>query len=108
MRLFSDGPRHETIAALEKQGTMENTPNKKYETSVPDVYANDVMKVGNVELPVFDVENSEFYQNMTHNRKRLRFSGDAGKFMQNTNYRQPFYVRTTDPQTQKMYTRKVK
>ena len=81
----------------------------EFNTDVPDVKAKDVVKQGNLEFPVFDCDKNEFFQNMEHGRKRLRFKSgsDVQKYMQNSKYRNPFYVRYTDDNG-KVYTRKVK
>ena len=80
-----------------------------YDTDVPDLKADDVVRQGKDEFPCFDVEKDEFYQNMQDGRRRLRFkSGSkAQQYMQNTRYNRPFYVRTTD-ENGKKYVRKIK
>ncbi len=77
-------------------------------TDVEGVFAQGVVKHGNVEFPVFDCEPDEFFGNMQDNRKRLRFkSGSAPQqYMSKTKYSIPFYVRTT--KDDKVYTRKIK
>jgi len=77
-------------------------------TDVDGVYAQSVVKHGSTEFPVFDVEESDFFSNMTDNRKRTRFkSGSAAQqYMAKTKYSIPFYVRTQ--KDGKMYTRKIK
>jgi hypothetical protein len=49
-------------------------------------------------LPVFDVSQQDFYNNMKQDRRRLRFGKDtnASKYMRTTRYRRPFYVRNKD------------
>ena len=48
-------------------------------------------------LPVFNVEKDEFYQNMMHGRKRLRFkSPSVTQYMQQTRYKRPFYISHED------------
>lgn len=104
---FSDAP-----------GPAENQPDvpereegevKQYPTDVEGVFASDVVKHGNLEFPVFDCAEDEFYQNMVMGRKRLRFkSGSpASQYMSKTKYNRAFFIRTTDSKGQ-TYTRKVK
>ena len=98
-------------------GPPENTPDVEekeegdvgYDTDVEDVKANDVVKVGADEFPVFDCSPDEFYQNMQHGRKRLRFKqgSPASQYMGGTKYKRAFYIRTTDD-SGKVYTRKIK
>jgi len=82
---------------------------KQHPTDVEGVFANDVVKHGNIEFPVFDCGEDEFYQNMVMGRKRLRFkSGSAAsQYMSKTKYNRPFFIRTTDSKGQ-TFTRKVK
>ena len=77
-------------------------------TDVEGVFAQSVVKHGTTEFPVFDVEEADFFGNMTDNRKRTRFKSGtpAAEYMKSTKYKIPFFVRTTkDGQT---YTRKIK
>ena len=78
-------------------------------TDVEGVFAQDTIKHGSGEYPVFDCEEADFYQNMQHGRKRLRFkSGSpAAQYMSKTNYKIPFFIRTKTGDG-KVYTRKVK
>lgn len=48
-------------------------------------------------MPVFDVTPEEFFNNMKMDRKRLRFSNDsnATKYMKNTKYARPFWIRNS-------------
>lgn len=80
-----------------------------YETEVPDVRSDDIVKQGKDEFPCFDVSHDEFYQNMQDGRRRLRFkTGSATqKYMQGSKYNRPFYVRHTDDAGKK-YVRKIK
>jgi len=86
-----------------------DTPDGKFETDVPGVFADDQLHSGSVKFPVFDVEKEDFYNNMTADRKRMRFkSGTAAQgYMSNTRYRNPFFVRYTDDSGRK-YQRRVK
>lgn len=74
----------------------------KIETDVDGVFA-DAEKGG---VPVFDVSKDEFFNNMKMDRKRLRFKKDSviSKYMRNTKYNRPFYVRNTEDG----YLRKIK
>lgn len=86
---------------------VENTE-EGFSTDVEGVRAQDVVKQGHNEFPVFDCTENEFYQNMNHGRKRLRFkSGTAAQqYMSGTKYKKPFYIRTTTDKG--TYTRKIK
>lgn len=77
-------------------------------TDVEGVFAQGVVKHGAVEFPVFDCEESEFFSNMTDNRKRTRFKSGStvAKYMASTKYKRPFYVRTVKDGT--VYQRKIK
>lgn len=74
----------------------------KVETDVEGIFAN-AEKSG---VPVFDVSKDEFFNNMKMDRKRLRFKKDSivSKYMRNTKYNRPFYVRNTEDG----YLRKIK
>lgn len=76
-------------------------------TDVEGVMANGTY--GPQNLPVFDVEPHEFYQNSEYGRRRMRFSSGSNvqKYMQGTQYTIPFYIRVTDKDG-KQYIRKVK
>jgi alkylated DNA repair dioxygenase AlkB len=86
-----------------EQGAAQNRAavvNKETETDVPDIKANGE-KDG---IPVFDVNDQDFYNNMKVDRKRMRFTTDGVKdYMQRTKYNRPFYIRNRDN-----YLRKVK
>jgi hypothetical protein len=86
---------------------VEN-PEKEFPTDVEGVHCNSVVKHGNIELPCFTVSKSEFFQNMTDGRKRLRFKAGTNvqQYMRNTRYNRPFYIKTTD--NGKTYQRKIK
>jgi len=72
----------------------------RHRTDVDDVDASDT-KDG---MPVFDVEKEEFYQNMNHGRKRIRFKAEspASEYMRKTRYNKPFYIKHGE------YMRKIK
>jgi len=61
------------------------------------------------ELPVFDVDHDDFYNNMKADRKRIRFKADtsASQYLRGTKYNRPFYLRTTAPDGNQLL-RKVK
>jgi hypothetical protein len=73
---------------------------RMFQTDVPEVETKD-QRDG---LPVFEVEKDEFYQNMNHGRKRIRFkSGSAAsEYMKKTRYHKPFYIKHGE------YLRKIK
>ena len=86
------------------------TPEKvEIPTDVEGVFADDVVKHGKEEIPVFDCEEKEFYGNMKSDRKRLRFKNGsaAAKYMNNTKYNRPFFIRTKTASGE-VYTRKIK
>lgn len=61
------------------------------------------------QTPVFDVSNKEFFNNLRAERNRVRFASDKpNQFMRGTKYRQPFYIRYTDKNTDKQYLSKIK
>jgi len=82
---------------------------EELETDVEGVSADSYVQQGSVRFPKFSVDQASFYQNMTDGRRRLRFPTDSPvqKYMQNTKYRNPFYISYTD-ENGKTYTRKIK
>lgn len=78
-------------------------------TDVEGVFAKDKRVDGGNEFPVFDVEESDFFNNMTDNRKRLRFkSGSpAQEYLRGTHYKIPFFIRHTNSDG-KSFIRKIK
>lgn len=82
----------------------------EFKTDVPDVTADDVVKHGKDEYPVFDIDKRSFHQNMEGGRRRVRFpSGSkAQQYMQKSKYNRDFYVRYKDDASGKEYVRKVK
>lgn len=80
-----------------------------FETDVKDVMADDEMHQGNITFPSFKVTKNEFYQNMTHGRKRLRFKSGTNtqQYMSKTRYKRPFYISYTDSKG-KTFSRKIK
>lgn len=98
-----------------KEEEPEPEPEKKeeepegFKTDVKDLYADGEHKVGIDSFPVFKVTKSEFYQNMKHGRRRLRFGtgSKAQQYMKGTRYNRPFYIQYTDSKG-KTYSRKIK
>jgi len=74
----------------------------KVKTDVDGIFA-DGEKEG---IPVFDVEEKDFNQNMHWGRKRVRFSkeSNAGEYMRKTRYNIPFWIRNKNTG----YVRKIK
>lgn len=74
---------------------------KGVKTDVDGVYA-DGEKSG---VPVFDVSQKEFFDNMKQNRRRLRFKvgTPAQQYHRNSNYRRPFYIRNKEDGYMRMY-----
>lgn len=85
---FGDSPEGQ-IAADKDQAVKQPD---RVETSVKGCFADSINKRDN--LPVFKVAHDQFHQNMEFGRKRLRFNSgsDAQKFMQNTRYKQSFWI----------------
>ena len=80
-----------------------------YPTDVEGVFADDVIKKGSDEFPVFNVSKDEFFSNMQANRKRVRFKSDSKvrSYIQKTkNGGRPLYIKTND--NGKEYVRKLK
>jgi hypothetical protein len=75
------------------KGQMPDAPDGQVKTDVSDVFA-DGEKGG---LPVFDVEPDTFFANMKQDRRRMRFKSGTTvqKYMKNTKYRRPFWVRNS-------------
>jgi len=91
-----------------KSGT-EDKPDG-YQTDVPDINADDVIRHGKDEFPAFNVSPEEFFSNQQADRKRMRFKNGSkvGEYMRKTkNYHRPFYVKTTTKDG-RSYTRKVR
>ena len=97
-----DGHSPETVA---QQDLAVSEPEGGVDTDVEDVKAHGERQ----GIPVFDVQHQDFWQNMEMGRKRLRFqSGSAvQKYMQNTRYNKPFFIRWKD-ENGKEYIRRVK
>jgi hypothetical protein len=99
---FAAGPQAKTnqdSAVTAKQDGPDGTQGVK--TDVDGVFA-DGEKSG---VPVFDVSQKEFYDNMKADRRRLRFKAGtpAATYHQKSNYRRPFYIRNKDDGYMRMY-----
>lgn len=84
---FMDSPEGQIAADRDKAIAP---PDGKVKTEVNGVFADAINKRDS--LPVFKVSQNEFYQNMNYGRKRLRFRGEAQKFMQASKYNAPFWI----------------
>jgi hypothetical protein len=102
--IISGGVDPGTDAANMRTDVPINDPGK-ITTDVEDIFADGQKN----NLPVFDVEHDEFYNNMKADRKRIRFKTQtpAGEYLRKTRYNKPFYLRTTDASGQQLL-RKVK
>jgi len=102
MGVFTDG---EDFVPQEK----EEIPQDKLETDVVGVFADNKIRAGLEEIPVFNVDRDSFFKNMHNDRKRLRFPSDSGaaQYLRGTQYRRPFFVSYTEADG-KVYRRKVK
>lgn len=98
----NDGPSAKAKDDLDVKA-IETGPddNKGVKTDVDGVYA-DGEKGG---VPVFDVTQAEFYDNMKNDRQRLRFKAgtSAQSYHSKSNYRRPFYIRNKDDGFMRMY-----
>lgn len=114
MGIFTDGGNeHIQNAAndtnVSKSGTGVEKENG-YPTDVNDVYADDVIKKGMEEFPVFNVSPGEFFDNMSSDRKKIRFkNGSKVTTYKNKtkNSHRNFYIRTID-NAGKTYVRRIK
>lgn len=88
-------------------GTDSNTEVQGFDTDVPDVRSDDIVRQGKDEFPCFDVEQGEFYQNMQDGRRRLRFKSGTGaqQYMSKTKYNRPFFIRHTGDDGKKLVRR---
>lgn len=99
---------HENENAYQKGGIDVGNTEKDYQTS--DGFKCDGYKrEGNMDIPIFNVDEKEFYQNMMNGRKRLHFKSGSNtqQYMQNTKYKSPFYIKYAD-ESGKEYIRKIK
>jgi hypothetical protein len=88
---FTSGETPEDIAMAAKDPPATDEP-QKIETDIEGVFADGMKN----NMPVFDVDQRDFYSNMKHDRKRIRFTGGtpASEFMRQSKYNKPFWVRT--------------
>ena len=95
------------VEANAEAGTEAEIPG--YETDVPDVRSDDIVRQGKDEFPCFDVSADEFNQNMQDGRRRIRWKNgsSAQKYMTGTKYNRSFFVRHTDDNGKK-FVRKIK
>ncbi|HRR48597.1 MAG TPA: hypothetical protein P5293_01265 [Bacteroidales bacterium] len=91
-------PEQTAIQNTKFDGKMEQVPIE----GIEGLFADGINQKDN--LPIFNVDKEDFYQNMSHGRKRIRFkSGSAvQQFMQKSRYNRSFYIKHGD------YIRKVK
>jgi hypothetical protein len=91
------------------EGMSTDNSQSGFDTDVPDVRADDIVRQGKDEFPCFDVDKGEFYQNMQDGRRRLRFKSgsNAQQYMSKTKYNRPFYIRHTDDDGKK-FVRRIK
>ena len=114
MGIFTDdgGPpttqpeEEEEVEVKKDDGQEEPTG---FSTDVDSVRADGEVAHGNITFPSFNVTKNEFYQNMKHGRKRLRFKTGSStqQYMSKTRYKRPFYISYTDSKN-KTYSRKIK
>jgi hypothetical protein len=81
------------LDTMKKAAAVDANPGK-VQTDVIGVFA-DGMKDN---LPVFDVEDDDFYKNMKSDRKRMRFSSDnpVSQYLKQTRYNRSFFIKTKD------------
>ena len=89
------------LDTMKQASTPEMNPGK-IETDVKGVFADGLKD----QLPVFDVEDDDFFKNMKSGRQRLRFKSDnpVSQYLKQTRYNKPFFIKTKNGQ----YMRKVK
>lgn len=87
---FNDSPE----AKIAQDNQVTEPPDGKFETDVPDCFADAEYRGGHV----FDVSKEEFYNNMRADRRRLRFKAEspAQTYHKKTNYKKAFYIRNTE------------
>jgi len=107
MSEFVDNETELTDSYKEEQEQNKQT---KIPTDVKDVMADDTVKIGTNEFPVFSCSKNEFFNNMSNDRKRLRFKSGSKvqQYMKGTKYKnRDFYISYTDDNG-KSYRRKIK
>ena len=99
----TSGPDAKSKDDISVQTGFDQMPDggKGVKTDVDGVFA-DGEKSG---VPVFNVSQKEFYDNMKADRKRLRFKSgtSAADYHRKSNYRRPFYIRNVDDGFMRMY-----
>ncbi|MFW6015001.1 MAG: hypothetical protein ACOCRK_01030 [bacterium] len=68
-----------------------------YQTDVEGIKADDVVKYGKEEYPLFKVTPEEFFNNQKADRRKMRFKNGSkvGEYMRKTrNGARPFYIKT--------------
>ena len=89
--------------------SFQNLFNEKIDTDVNDLESDAVYRRGAAAFPVFDCTKDEFLNNMESHRQRCRFNSEKiAKYMKETRYKSPFYIRYTDEDTNKSFLRKIK
>lgn len=85
----NDVDRHQADAQADRATTTDD-----FSTDVEGVKADGFKSLGKERFPVFNVDKDNFYQNMAHGRKRLRFKSgsSAQRYMQGTKYNRPFFI----------------
>lgn len=87
---------------------VENKEEKKgFATEVEGVMADDMVKQGTLEFPVFNISKESFHANMKSDRKRMRLQGSAADYLRGMKYNKDFYVQYVDNDG-KTYRRRVK
>jgi hypothetical protein len=96
---FTGSETHDTINTAAQTATQAENPGK-VETDVSGVFADGLKD----DLPIFNVSDSDFNNNMKVDRKRIRLSTPhAAEYHRNTKYNRPFWLRNDSG-----YIRKVK
>ena len=98
MSMFSDDGPAQFTPEPEKVEIDTSVDQKGFDTDVEGCRSDDVVKTGNIEFPVFDVDDNTFMTNMKKDRKRIRFKNgsSAQKYMSKTKYNRKFYIQTRD------------
>jgi hypothetical protein len=113
MGAFTDGGQSQPPTTQQEEPEVEKDEKEqepeKFDTDVEGVKADGQVPYGSDRFPMFKVDKNDFYQNMKHGRKRLRFKTGSGaqQYMKGTKYQRPFYVSYTDSKG-KTYSRKIK
>lgn len=97
--IFSSGDSPETDAM--EASTRIETKEGGFDTDVPDIKAPSMHN----NLPVFEVSDDEFYANMRNDRKRLNFKDKESlisKYLHQSQYNRPFYLKTQDNKMRKV------